>query len=62
MTFAIRSYHPSDLCALDRVCLMTGDNVNDASLTYRAPELMGQIPIYISTCCPAPREAVGGER
>jgi ribosomal protein S18 acetylase RimI-like enzyme len=43
VTFTIRSYHPSDLCALYRVCLLTGDNGNDASLSYRDPELLGHV-------------------
>jgi ribosomal protein S18 acetylase RimI-like enzyme len=30
MPFAIRSYHPSDLCALYRICLLTGDSGHDA--------------------------------
>ncbi len=43
MTFAIRPYHPSDLCALYRVCLLTGDSGSDASLLYRDPELLGHV-------------------
>jgi ribosomal protein S18 acetylase RimI-like enzyme len=30
MPFAIRSYHPSDLYALYRICLLTGDSGRDA--------------------------------
>ena len=41
MTFMIRPYHPSDLCALYRVCLLTGDSGNDASHLYRDGELLG---------------------
>ena len=43
MTFAIRPYHPSDLCALYRVCLRTGDSGNDASALYHDPDLLGHI-------------------
>ena len=43
MDFAIRPYHPSDLCALYRVCLLTGDSGQDASQLYRDPELLGHI-------------------
>ncbi len=41
MPFTIRSYHPSDLVALYRVCLLTGENGNDASQLYRDEELLG---------------------
>ncbi len=41
MTFAIRPYHPSDLYALYRICLLTGDSGADASRLYRDPELLG---------------------
>jgi ribosomal protein S18 acetylase RimI-like enzyme len=41
MPFAIRPYHPSDLVALYRVCLLTGDNGNDARQLYRDEELLG---------------------
>ncbi len=41
MPFAIRPYHPSDLYALYRICLLTGDSGADASQLYRDPELLG---------------------
>lgn len=41
MTFAIRPYHPSDLYALYRICLLTSDSGADASRLYRDPELLG---------------------
>jgi hypothetical protein len=41
MAFAIRPYHPSDLPALYRICLLTGDSGADASQLYRDPELLG---------------------
>lgn len=41
MPFAIRSYHPSDLCALYRICLRTGDSGGDATRLYADPELPG---------------------
>jgi ribosomal protein S18 acetylase RimI-like enzyme len=41
MALAIRPYHPSDLYALYRVCLLTGDSGKDASDHFRDPELLG---------------------
>lgn len=41
MSFAIRPYHPSDLCALYRICLLTGDAGADARHMYRDEELLG---------------------
>jgi ribosomal protein S18 acetylase RimI-like enzyme len=41
MPFAIRPYHPSDLYALYRICLLTGDSGADASQLYHDPELLG---------------------
>lgn len=41
MPFAIRPYHPSDLCALYRICLQTGDSGADATRLYRDPDLLG---------------------
>ncbi len=41
MSIAIRPYHPSDLVALYRICLLTGDSGQDASQLYRDPELLG---------------------
>lgn len=43
MPFTIRPYHPSDLYALYRVCLLTGDHGSDASALYQDPELLGHI-------------------
>ena len=41
--FKIRQYHPSDLPALYRVCLQTGDSGADATHLYRDPDLFGHI-------------------
>lgn len=41
MTFAIRPFHASDMPALYRICLLTGDNGKDASHKYQDPELLG---------------------
>lgn len=41
MEFTIHPYHPSDLIALYRICLLTGDNGIDASPLYSDPELLG---------------------
>jgi ribosomal protein S18 acetylase RimI-like enzyme len=41
MPFTIRPYHPSDLVALYRVCLLTGDNGKDARQLFRDEELLG---------------------
>jgi GNAT superfamily N-acetyltransferase len=43
MAFALRPYHPSDLPALYRICLLTGDSGQDASALYRDPELLGHV-------------------
>ncbi len=43
MSFALRPYHPSDLPALYRICLLTGDSGKDASALYRDPELLGHV-------------------
>lgn len=40
MSLAIRPYHPSDLPALYRVCLGTGDSGRDAAHLYHDPELL----------------------
>jgi ribosomal protein S18 acetylase RimI-like enzyme len=40
-TFSIRPYHPSDLTALYRICLGTGDAGQDATHLYRDPDLLG---------------------
>ncbi|MCB0032535.1 MAG: GNAT family N-acetyltransferase [Anaerolineales bacterium] len=41
MTFAIRSYHPTDLTMLYRICLLTGANGEDATAVYNDPDLLG---------------------
>ena len=41
MPFAIRPYHPSDLYALYRICLLTGDSGNDARALCSDEELLG---------------------
>ena len=41
MPFTIRPYHPSDLVALYRVCLQTGDSGKDARHLCRDEELLG---------------------
>src|SRR5512146_948733 len=41
MSFVIRPYHASDLCALYRICLRTGAHGTDASPLYRDCELLG---------------------
>lgn len=41
MEFAIRPYHPSDMPALYRICLQTGDSGVDATPLYRDPDLLG---------------------
>jgi ribosomal protein S18 acetylase RimI-like enzyme len=37
----IRNYHPSDLTALYRICLKTGNSGKDASDLYKNPDLLG---------------------
>ena len=37
----IRSYHPSDLTSLYRICLKTADSGSDASNIYKDPDLVG---------------------
>ena len=41
MDFAIRPYQPSDLPALYRICLQTGDSGADATGLYSDPALLG---------------------
>jgi ribosomal protein S18 acetylase RimI-like enzyme len=43
MEFKIRPYHPSDLSALYRICLWTGDSGKDARNLYQDPDLLGHI-------------------
>ena len=42
MSFNIRTYHPSDLSSLYRICLLTGKSGKDASELYTDPDLLGQ--------------------
>lgn len=39
--WAIRAYEPADSDALYRICLLTGDDGQDATPLYRAPALLG---------------------
>ena len=39
----IRPFHPSDLPALYRICLLTGDAGADATGLYRDPDLLGHL-------------------
>jgi ribosomal protein S18 acetylase RimI-like enzyme len=39
----IRSYHPRDLDALYRICLLTGDDGNDATSLFHDPRLLGHL-------------------
>jgi len=39
----IRPYHPSDLAALYRICLLTGDSGKDATAIYNDPDILGQL-------------------
>ncbi len=41
MAFAIRPFVPSDLPALQRICLLTGEAGRDASPLHRDPDLLG---------------------
>jgi ribosomal protein S18 acetylase RimI-like enzyme len=41
--FQIRSYHPSDLPMLYRICLFTGDSGQDATKLYNDPDLLGHL-------------------
>jgi ribosomal protein S18 acetylase RimI-like enzyme len=41
VAFQITPYHPSDLVALYRICLLTGDHGKDASHLYQDPDLLG---------------------
>ncbi|MEM7034004.1 MAG: N-acetyltransferase [Chloroflexota bacterium] len=41
MTFDIRPYHPTDLTAVYRICLLTGDSGSDGSHLYSDPDLLG---------------------
>ena len=43
MSFAIRSYHPTDIGALYDVCLKTGDSGEDATHLYQDRELLGHM-------------------
>ncbi len=39
--FKIRSYHPSDLTALYKICLLTGNSGKDATQLLNDPDLLG---------------------
>jgi ribosomal protein S18 acetylase RimI-like enzyme len=39
----IRPFHPSDLPAIYRICLLTGDAGNDASAEHADPDLFGHV-------------------
>ena len=43
MTETIRPFHASDLPALYRICLLTGDASADATDQYRDPDLLGHV-------------------
>ena len=43
MTFRICPYHPSDLVALYRICVLTGQDGKDASQLYKDPDLLGHV-------------------
>ncbi|WP_426593583.1 GNAT family N-acetyltransferase [Cellulomonas sp. McL0617] len=43
MPVTIRPFHASDLAALYRVCLLTGDASADATDLYRNPDLLGHL-------------------
>src|SRR4051794_19501278 len=43
MPETIRPFHPSDLPALYRICLLTGDAGADATNLYRDPDLLGHL-------------------
>jgi ribosomal protein S18 acetylase RimI-like enzyme len=43
MPAAIRPFHPSDLPALYRICLLTGDAGGDATALYSDPDLLGHV-------------------
>jgi ribosomal protein S18 acetylase RimI-like enzyme len=43
MNFNIRSYHPTDMSCLYRICLLTADNGQDASGLFRDPDLPGHL-------------------
>lgn len=43
MSFAIRPFHPSDMYALYRICLLTGASGKDASHLFKDHELLGHM-------------------
>lgn len=43
MDFKIRAYHPSDLSALYRICLLTADSGGDGAHLYDDPDLPGHL-------------------
>lgn len=43
MPRVIRPFHPSDLGAIYRICLLTGEAGGDASSMFRNPDLLGHV-------------------
>ena len=43
MTVTLRAYRPADLPAIYRICLLIGDNGNDARPLYREPDILGDL-------------------
>lgn len=43
MSAVLRPFHPVDIPALYRVCLLTGDAGGDATALYRDPDLVGHV-------------------
>jgi ribosomal protein S18 acetylase RimI-like enzyme len=43
MIFTIRPFHPSDLPAIYRICVLTSDDGEDASYKFPEPDLLGHI-------------------
>lgn len=43
MPLTIRPYHPSDLGAIYRICLLTGEAGGDSSHLYRNPDLLAHL-------------------
>jgi GNAT superfamily N-acetyltransferase len=43
MIFKIRPYHPSDFCALNRICIQTADYGEDVSHLYPDPEVIAHV-------------------
>ena len=47
MKFKIRPYHPTDLTALYKICLLTANSGGDASKLFSIPDLVGHFYIII---------------